>query len=316
MSKGMRRGCGYLFLPLLMAAVVTDSLVARAAGWDRGQLLGIFRVVRPYEGSGRGGCHWHDVGRARFLDAPGVPWQTNLFPPCSPPPPPCPSAVVVAPACPGIPPRVPVQTLCHLPQLPELPHTGSGLSAGPCLALWTSPAQLPGSWCSKTQGFSFPFSPQSPRESPENPQEEAGYRGRDSVGAARTGAELRPPTPQSPTQGCSGRQLCAPGHPADLWVRPGCAVPRARTWAPSAIACSVSPLCPEPALPCSDSHGMAQPAEGPCRRCRGSAPGLGELRLLRAAETRDGNNLGKAQGSATAPGDQARIPAAAPGRPC
>lgn len=87
MSKGMRRGCGFLFLPLLMAAVVTDSLVARAAGWGRGQLLGVFRVARPYEGSGRGGCHCHAMGRTRFLGAPGVPWQTDPFPPASPQPP-------------------------------------------------------------------------------------------------------------------------------------------------------------------------------------------------------------------------------------
>lgn len=180
------------------------------------------------------------------------------------------------------------------------------------MALWSSPAQLLGSWCSKTRGFSFLFSPQSSRESPENPQEGAGIGAMsqwERPGQGQScGCPPAAPSPRMPN--------ATPGHPPDLWVRPGCSVPRAWTRAPPAIACSVPLLCPELVLPCSHSHGVAQPAQGPCRRCHGTAPRLGELRLLRAAETRDGNNLGKARGSATAPGDQAGIPAAAPGRPC
>lgn len=65
--------------------------------------------------------------------------------------------------------------------------------------------------------------------------------------------------------------------------------------ASAALLCSAGPwLCPEG---CCRWHGAVQ-----CGQCRGGVPKLWELRLLHVAETRDGNSMGKAQGSATAPG--------------
>lgn len=220
MSKGMRRGCGFLFLPLLMAAVVTDSLVARAAGWGRGQLLGVFRVARPYEGSGRGGCHCHAMGRTRFLGAPGVPWQTDPFPPASPQPPAALTGLTTTssslPISSGGGPSLPRRpSACAragpVPPAPAPRAAPHGLRAV-CRAVHGPvefPCTAPGLLVLQDTGVFLPLLPTELQRVTRKSPGRSWYRGRESVGAARAGAELRLPTRSPQPKDAQ----CHPGAP-------------------------------------------------------------------------------------------------------
>lgn len=255
MSKGMRRGCGFLFLPLLMAAVVTDSLVARAAGWGRGQLLGVFRVARPYEGSGRGGCHCHAMGRTRFLGAPGVPWQTDPFPPASPQPPAALTGLTTTSSLPissGGGPSLPRRpSACAragpVPPAPAPRAAPHGLRAV-CRAVHGPvefPCPAPGLLVLQDTGVFLPLLPTELQRVTRKSPGRSWYRGRESVGAARAGAELRLPTLQPPAQGCPVPSRGTPQISGSGWA--------ARCPEPGP-----GPLLPSPA-PC--------PCSAPSRRC-------------------------------------------------
>lgn len=156
------------------------------------------------------------------------------------------------------------------------------------------------------------------------------------------GAELRPADPHLGLWPPSSRMLRAigmstlePVHPGARWGQTGMDLlgqlrgvwglgsrllpslalsplsPPSPIPASAALLCSAGPwLCPEG---CCRWHGSVQ-----CGQCRGGVPKLWELQLLHEAETRDGNSMGKAQGSATAPGrpELDLAPLAAPQHRC
>lgn len=109
--------------------MVTGSLVARAAGGDRGCPHGFFHIICPYRGSGCKQCPWADMGWAQRPDVPRVPGSQKASPAC---------CTARAHRCPPLPP-----TAAAAPSIPPpCAHAKKPMPRSPCHAPapWPDPA--------------------------------------------------------------------------------------------------------------------------------------------------------------------------------